>query len=76
MNVKVGSFTHNLQNFIFANYLSLIKQHYYTPKKIGASINWVSKSLLRVILDLQTFFFKLTMKNQASKAMAKPKMKT
>jgi len=54
----------------FVNHLSLIKQHYYISQKPSVESKWVFNAFSREILDLQTSFFKLTMKNQASKAMA------
>ncbi len=55
------------------DHLSLIKRQYYISQKFGVENKWVFKALSREILDLQTFFFKLTMNNQASKVMEKPR---
>jgi len=55
------------------DHLSLIKRQYYISQKFGVENKWVFKALSREILNLQTFFFKLTMNNQASKVMAKPR---
>jgi hypothetical protein len=49
----------------------LIKRYYCTSKKVGTYGKWVSEPLSRDVLDLNNFFFKLTMKNQIAKAMAK-----
>lgn len=59
----------------FAIHLSVIKQHYYTPKQLDASNSWVYESLSRDTLDIQSSLFKMTMKTQASKVMEKPKDK-
>jgi hypothetical protein len=50
--------------------LALIKHHYCTSKKVGIYGKWVLEPLSR---DLQSSLFKLTMKNQVAKAMAKPR---
>ncbi len=55
------------------DHLSLIKRKYYISQKLGVENKWVFKALSKEILDLQTFFFKLTMNNLASKVMAKPR---
>jgi hypothetical protein len=55
------------------DHLFIIKQHYCISQKLGVNGKYVFEALLRKILDLQTFLFELTMKSQASKAMAKPR---
>ncbi len=57
------------------NCLAFIKQHYYISKKVGIDDKWFSKPLSRETLDLENSLFKLTMKNQTSKAMVEPKDK-
>jgi hypothetical protein len=49
--------------------MGLIKHHYCISKKVGIDGKWFSKSFSREILDLQSFLFKLTMKNLTSKVM-------
>jgi hypothetical protein len=51
--------------------LALIKKHYHTSKQVATNGKWVFGPFLGDILDLQSYFSKLTMKNQASKAMEK-----
>jgi hypothetical protein len=53
----------------------LIKQHYYISQKLDVEGKWVSNAFSKEILDLQTFFFKLIMKSQASKATPKTRDK-
>jgi hypothetical protein len=55
--------------------MNFIKWHDNTLKKLGTFNSWVFEPLLRDILDLQTFFFKLMMKTQVHKAMENPKDK-
>jgi len=57
----------------FVNCLAFIKQHYYISKKVDIDDKWFLKPLSRETLDLENFLFKLTMKNQTSKAMVEPK---
>ncbi len=57
------------------DHLSLIKQHYYISQKLDVEGKWVSNAFSKEILDLQTFFFKLIMKSQASKATPKTRDK-
>jgi hypothetical protein len=53
----------------FVDHFTLIKDHYCIAKKVGTNGKWVSEPLSRDVLDLHSFLFKLTMKNQATKAM-------
>jgi hypothetical protein len=50
--------------------MGLIEHHYCISKKVGIDGKRVFKSFSREILDLQSFLFKLTMKNLTSKVMA------
>jgi hypothetical protein len=50
----------------------IIKKHYYKAKRVKLSLLQVVKPLDVKLLDLQMCIFKLTMKTQAPKAMAKP----
>jgi hypothetical protein len=51
------------------DHFASIKYHYCITKKVGTNGKWVSEPLSRDVLDLHNFLFKLTMKNQATKAM-------
>jgi len=51
------------------DHFALIKQHCCTTKKVGTNGKWVLEPFSGDVLDLHSFLFKLTMKNQATKAM-------
>jgi hypothetical protein len=59
-------------DFSFSLHMVIIKKHYYKAKRVKLSLLQVVKPLDVKLLDLQMCIFKLTMKTQAPKAMAKP----
>jgi hypothetical protein len=59
-------------NLSFSLHMAIINKHYCEAKRVKPSLLQVAKPLDVNFLDLQMCIFKLTMKMQVPKAMAKP----
>ncbi len=59
-------------NVYFSLHLNVIKKHNCELKQMKPSLDQVARPLNANLLNMQQSMFKLTMKTQATKAMAKP----
>jgi hypothetical protein len=52
--------------------MAILKGFYYQPKKLGSTQTWIPSILDVNIMDLQSYFFKITMMSNAQWAMDQP----
>jgi hypothetical protein len=52
--------------------MAILKGFYYQPKKLGSTQTWIPSIVNVNIIDLQSYFFKITMMSNAQWAMDQP----